>query len=612
MDSLGATLFFVIAVLGALGSVEVSVPEQLGAEVGQPVKIPCTHTISGSKSNVMVEWFVINKQGERKRIAYKDVTSSVTDPGTGYSERVSMDSDDTLLISKAELMDERVFLCQVIAGAAGSQEGKTELKLYDAPEPPEVDYKQTIQSVTEQHPSEIGTCTSRNGYPAPMIAWYKDDVLLPSITTRNEEIYMVPRVVKEASGLYTVTNKLYSKLSKVDKDSMYHCQVRYQMMNEKKHTLDSEKFQITLHYHTEVVTFNVTADAIIKEGDDVRLHCSADGFPQPDYTFYKLVGDEEIELGTKNDGIFLLKNVTKEQSGKYQCEALDFDTPNDVELKKDLSIFVNYLDPIVLNPKGPVTVHQGEDVQVSCVTQGSVIPKITWKKGKELLSQSGVLILEKVSYRSSGTYACEASVPAIDGLIKTQQLEVFVEGKPSVQNSPPEVIVRKEGERVTLTCTASGHPRPKFTWNVEKRQVLESFENAVTSKVSLPVTLEMVKTGVICNATNKYGWTHRSFQLAIVPPTTAPPMTSGVDSVKKTENREPQGGGGGAVIAVVVCVLLLLLVVAILYCLHKKGKLPCGKSEKKDTVKLESEDQSLRGKLDKDEDDETERWKGKC
>lgn len=44
--------------------------------------------------------------------------------------------------------------------------------------------------------------------------------------------------------------------------------------------------------------------------------------------------------------------------------------------------------------------------------------------------------------------------------------------------------------------------------------------------------------------------------------------------------QEQTGGSSTAIIAVVVCVLLLLLVVAIFYCLQKKGKLACGRSEK--------------------------------
>lgn len=45
-----------------------------------------------------------------------------------------------------------------------------------------------------------------------------------------------------------------------------------------------------------------------------------------------------------------------------------------------------------------------------------------------------------------------------------------------------------------------------------------------------------------------------------------------------------QGGSSAVVIAVVVCVLLLLLMVALLFFLSKKGKLSCGKKDKKDVA----------------------------
>ncbi|XP_059497302.1 basal cell adhesion molecule-like isoform X2 [Stegostoma tigrinum] len=590
MNCLALVSILTIAFPGTLGSVEVLVPGHIDAEVAYPVRIPCTHTITSANSNVMVEWFIMNKHGERQRIAYKDEASSVMDPGTPYTGRVTVDSDYSLVISRVEVMDERPFLCQVIAGATGSQEGKTELKVYDAPERPEVESNPATLSVNEQHPSEIGVCTSQNGYPAPTIQWYKDGILLQTVTTHNEDMYMIPRIVKEASGLFTVTNRLYLKLSKADKDSKYHCRILYQMMDNRKHTLDSEPFRVTLHYYTEHVTFNFTSDPTIREGDNVTLSCFADGFPQPEYAFYRMMNDEEVELENGKHGVLTLPNVTKAQSGTYVCEALDFDAPGDVELKKELSITVNYIERPVLSEKGPVFLNLGDNYKISCSAQGSVTPKVIWKKGKEMLSDSGSLSLEGVSYQSTGTYVCEARAPSIRGLKRAQSVEVYVQGIPVLQSSPEEVTVKHKGEKVTLTCTAFGYPKPTVTWNVPKQPVLTHSENALVSQVSFPVNNKMIQDGVACNATNKYGSTQRRFHLAIVKPTTAPPQTSG-------EGRESQGGGGGAIIAVVVCILLLLLVVAILYCLHRKGKLTCGKSQEKDSVKLGSEDQCLREKM---------------
>ncbi|XP_060708733.1 basal cell adhesion molecule-like isoform X2 [Hemiscyllium ocellatum] len=579
MYCLSGVFLLVIAIPGALGSVEVSMPKHVDAEVGHPVRIPCSHTVSGTSSEIMVEWFIVNKHRERQRIAYKDETNSVTDPDTPYAKRVSMDGDYSLLINKVEVMDERPFFCQVIAGASGSQEGKTQLKVYDTPQEPEVESNPATLSVNEQHPSEIGSCASRNGYPAPTIVWYKDGVMLQSVTTHNPEMYMIPRIVKEASGLFTVTNRLYMKLSKADKDSVYRCRVLYQTLNNQTQTLDSETFQVTLHYNTEHVTFNLTSDSVIREGDNVTLRCFADGFPQPEYAYYRMENDEETDLANSKNGLFTLANVRKDDSGTYVCEALDFDAPDDVVLKKQLNVVVNYIDPPVLSLQGPIILPKGKDVQISCTAHGSVTPKVIWKKGKATVSDSGNLTLEGVSYHSAGSYVCEAKAPAIRGLKRSQSIEVHVQGEPEVQSNSRSLTVQQEGVKVTLTCTALGYPRANITWNISKRPVVTPTDNAVISQVSFPVTKRLAQDGVTCNATNKYGSALRHFQLAI-------------------GGRGSHGSGGAAIIAVVVCILLLLLVVAILYCLHRKGKLTCGKSEKKDTMKLGSEDQCLREKTD--------------
>ncbi|GCC46859.1 hypothetical protein chiPu_0030702, partial [Chiloscyllium punctatum] len=93
--------------------------------------------------------------------------------------------------------------------------------------------------------------------------------------------------------------------------------------------------------HTEHVTFNLTSDSVIREGDNVTLRCFADGFPQPEYAFYRILNNEEVDLDNSESGLLTLVNVRKEQTGTYVCEALDFDAPGDVILKKQLDLVVN-------------------------------------------------------------------------------------------------------------------------------------------------------------------------------------------------------------------------------------------------------------------------------
>lgn len=43
------------------------------------------------------------------------------------------------------------------------------------------------------------------------------------------ETYMIPSVVKEASGLFTVKSTLYMQPTRADKDSVFQCTVEYSM-----------------------------------------------------------------------------------------------------------------------------------------------------------------------------------------------------------------------------------------------------------------------------------------------------------------------------------------------------------------------------------------------
>lgn len=126
---------------------------------------------------------------------------------------------------------------------------------------------------------------------------------------------MVPGVVKESSGLFTVTSTLYLKPDKIDAKSVFHCTVEYRMPKEEIKKENSEPFNLTLlcklrafsqksrealhghvlHTHSvllpsdpaENVFFKLLNTAPIKEGDDVQMQCETDGNPQPQFEFTK-------------------------------------------------------------------------------------------------------------------------------------------------------------------------------------------------------------------------------------------------------------------------------------------------------------------------------------
>lgn len=61
------------------------------------------------------------------------------------------------------------------------------------------------------------------------------------------ETYMIPSVVKEASGLYTIKSTLYMQPTKADKDSVFRCTVEYSMPGDQIKQKKSDTINISLN-----------------------------------------------------------------------------------------------------------------------------------------------------------------------------------------------------------------------------------------------------------------------------------------------------------------------------------------------------------------------------
>ncbi|XP_054478150.1 basal cell adhesion molecule isoform X2 [Anoplopoma fimbria] len=539
------------------GAVTVNVAPKVEVLKGATAKLPCTYTVSPTPSNTVVEWY-IEEHGTRQRVAFSQGGVGKSDEGTILTGRVTIGEDFSLTISSVQPSDELDFFCQVTAGPAGVGDATTMLKVFFAPEKPELTKPSTQAiSVGETTSSEIGTCVTMNGHPQPRIIWFKDDQPLPEVKDRREKTNMVSSVVKEASGLYTVKNILYMQPKKADKDSVFQCIVEYSMPGDQIKQKKSDTITINLNYPSEKATFSLLNTDLIKEGDAVTMKCETDGNPQPEFDFVK---DGKAITGQR--GVLLLKSVKRTDAGVYMCTATDFENL-DADLRGNITLTVNYIDPVSVIPAEPQVVMLGDKVEWQCKTKASAVHTVQWKKGSEVLSQDGMLSIQDVSYDKAGEYMCVGAVPSVPGLIAQASVNLTVKGKPMIQ-TPPITEVGKEGDMVTMKCSAYGSPAPQFNWKPSGKESVSVEGNKVVSTMTLQATAEVMKDGVTCEVSNKHGTDSKTFMV----------------SLKRADKQ--QGGSSGVVIAVVVCVLLLLLLVALIYFLNKKSKLPCSKKDKKE------------------------------
>ncbi|XP_070621036.1 basal cell adhesion molecule isoform X2 [Erythrolamprus reginae] len=569
---------WLLACPGCRATVQVSMAAEMEVVMGEQVPIVCPYTTAKEQDYLLIEWFTMDKNGGQQRVAYNEKGKVGMDRGTEYTSRAFMDANNSLVIAGIDVNDERFFSCQVTSGSA-SETGRTQLKVFDPPEPPELTPNSRTLSVMADSASEIATCVGKNGYPAPTISWYKDGQLLNITTERNKELYEVVRTVKEASGLFSRSSTLYMRPKKADKNSVFQCKVSYKMPYGDVGVGESPPFNLSLHYYTENVQFMLDSPKVIKEGDDVELRCQGDGFPPPEYSFFKVLSPENMDLSTSSDGVLQLPQVTKADSGTYRCQVLDFYSPAEVELEKDVSIFINYLDPVVLNPTKVVKVNRSEDLELHCSGSGSKTPTLSWKKGRQQVGTGETLPLKELTYPMAGTYACEASVPSIPGLKRNESIQVIVEGKPEIDTKT--TIIPELEKTVKVTCTVLGHPQPEIRWSIPggKAPVKHS-ANKYIAELLVELTPKVIQSGVQCTAENKYGSAQKNIELKMAIPTPS--------SKPATEEEQGQTGSTVAVIAVCVCVLLLLLIVGFFYFMQRRGQLPCGRGEKRSLTPKES------------------------
>ncbi|KAF6287565.1 basal cell adhesion molecule (Lutheran blood group) [Rhinolophus ferrumequinum] len=581
----GAPQLLVLALLlgahpGTQAEVQMSVPPLREVMRGETVTLDCTPL--GAHDHFVLEWFLADRSGARHLLASAELQGSEIQArvhnSRGRNPPYQLDSRGRLVLAEAQVGDEQDYVCVVRAGAAGTAEATARLQVFAKPEATEVSHNQGMLSVMDEYAQEIATCNSRNGNPAPQIIWYRNRQPLQVPMEVNPESYMTSRTVREASGLLSLTSTLYLRVHKTDQDAFFHCSAHYRLPNGQHGRLDSPSFNLTLHYPTEHVQFWVdspsTTEGWVREGDSVHLFCRGDGSSNSEYAFYRLQDKQENMLQTNYDGHFTLEGVQRSQSGTYGCTVEDYDAADDAELSQTLELRVAYLDPIELSNEEELSLPLGSSIATNCSVQGLPTPALRWTKDSVPLGDGPTLSLSFVTFDSAGTYICEASMPTVPLLSRTQALKLLVEGSPELR---PEEIQPKaegswrEGDEVRLVCSARGYPEPKLRWNQLGGSAAEPAPGGqgwVSSSLTLKVTSALSQEGVFCEASNPHGTTKHVFHFGTVAPQTSQ--------------------AGVAVMAVAVSVGLLLLVVAAFYCMRRKGRpgrqgekgaLPPGKPE---------------------------------
>ncbi|NXT28837.1 MUC18 protein, partial [Syrrhaptes paradoxus] len=538
----------------AASKLEVSMPAVVEVESGGTARIECNFYIPGNGSYTYINWSYMDRSN---RVTLCSITGGkILEENTDYKGRLSVGEDKSLSISRVTVQDARTFICQVGADSHGMGENRTELHVYSELPTPHGGAPCSRLSLLLQ----IARCVSRNSFPPPNITWHKNG---EQLQPEENMVKISATLTRESSGLYTVSSTLFAHVTREDRNSLFHCTVHYWLRGQ-RHAVESRRVNVTVFYPAEHVQLHVMpSSALVKEGDDVKLVCEADGNPAPVFSFYKRELEDSWQdlssLADSNSGVLHLHDVNKSSSGLYRCQTLDLDDMR--QLEKDVELVVNYIEGVHVKMEPSSPIREGDSVRLSCSAHSPVALDYQWRdeKGRKV-AEGNQLFLSNLTFETSNSFSCKVMAPSVPGLEQSKQVAVDVQGKPRIVAISSPLYVRQD-EVVNLTCKAIAFPWPSVHWNVNGT-AHEYVENQhITSNLTVRVNHDLLRAGAMCRVSNALGVSEKHIQLL--------------------DQKTPESKGV-IIVAIIVCILVVAVLGSVIYFLHKKGKIPCGRAGKQD------------------------------
>jgi hemicentin len=220
----------------------------------------------------------------------------------------------------------------------------------------------------------------------------------------------------------------------------------------------------------------------VKEGEPARFECEFDGHPSPKVSWLRdgkpLTPKDGYEIqtdATTGKSVLVVSQAAPKHAGPITVR-LDNGVGNTVEETVQLQVesppklLADLNDSPAAN-----TAKIGEKFFLEIRAQGSPRPQVTWLlNGKELPAKSSDyelvvtddgyyrIIFNNFDERYLGEY--QAVIVTKTTTIRTKIVRVVGQQAPVFSQAPPKFIQLKTGDKLTIECTAKGHPTPKITW----------------------------------------------------------------------------------------------------------------------------------------------------
>ncbi|XP_032820509.1 neural cell adhesion molecule 1 isoform X2 [Petromyzon marinus] len=318
---------------------------------------PLSVVISPSVGEISVadsKFFMCTVSGDVASIAWFDPRGVAIES----SDRVSVsrqENEVALTIYRVTVDDAGVYKCVASATDGTTGEGTVIVSIYqrvtfkEARSPQE--FKEGDDAIVECHVISS---------PEPAVMW--------KFNERN--------VMMKKDARFSLLSNNYLQIRGIRKsdEGVYRCEGRILARGE----IDYRDIRVLVNVAPTVRVRQNAVNATADRGENARLVCTADGFPEPIITWTR--NGEVLEVSDKyalraNGSELVVKNVAKGDDGEYLCSAENKVGEQDAEVT--LKVFVK---PEITYLENKTTSELEEQIVLTCESEGEPLPTITWRR----------------------------------------------------------------------------------------------------------------------------------------------------------------------------------------------------------------------------------------
>ncbi|XP_060844386.1 cell adhesion molecule Dscam2-like isoform X2 [Rhopalosiphum padi] len=352
-------------------------------------------------------------------------------------------------ITKVQVEDGGLYEC-VVSNRAGKISHSAKLQVYGDPVA-----KKTPKIIARAGQQLQMTCPI-SGYPIFNINWEKDNKRLPGgkLLNKRHKVF--------ANGSIVIEN-----VQKKTDQGTYYCEAS----NDKHVVRASVEViviappEITPFYFSELTEGSrVQVACTVHQGDlPLNLTWLKDGGP-----VYRGPGAAAVTPFNAYSTILTMNNVSRSDTGDYTCVAAN--PVHSATYTAHLN--VNVPPEWIIEPKD-VNVVRDDQAEVNCSASGHPKPTIKWKKGSskdsdqfsddvmDNVTSDGTLVINKVTKKHEGYYACEANNEVGSPIISIIRL--------NVQDLPHIILPNTKymsinGGVASMDCEATGDQPIHISW----------------------------------------------------------------------------------------------------------------------------------------------------